>query len=74
MQNYSGSGHVLLINNSYPSFCVANIMKIGTILIYIHIHIDTYIYIVLKPRDTLVSCFHIIVVQYHILLKKMNCL
>ena len=31
-----------------------------------------YIYIVLKPRDTLLSCFHIIVVQYYILLKKIS--
>ena len=26
------SGHVLLINNSYSSFCVAHIMNIGNIL------------------------------------------
>ena len=29
-------------------------------------------YIVLKHGDTLLQCFHMIVVQYHILLKKMN--
>ena len=31
------SGHVLLINNSYLSFCVANIMNIGNIYIYIYV-------------------------------------
>ena len=56
------SGHVLLINNSYLFFWCGKRHENGNIYIYIYI----YIYIVLKPRDTLLSCFHMIVVQYHI--------
>ena len=47
------------------SFCVANIMKTGYIYVY-----QACLYIGLKPRDTPLSCFHMIVVQYHILLNK----
>ena len=61
MQNDNGKvlGHVnvLLIENSYPSFLCGK-------------HHEKWKYIVLKPRDTLLSCLHIIVVKYHIRLKK----
>ena len=57
------SGHVLLINNSYLFFVWQRSWKWKHIYIYIYTYI--YIYIVLKPRDTLLSCFHMIVVQYH---------
>ena len=35
-------------------------------------HHENWKYIALKPGDTLLSCFHMIVVQYHVLLKEMN--
>ena len=33
-------------------------------------HHENWKYLVLKPGDTLLSCFHMIVVQYHILLER----
>ena len=55
-----GSGHVVLISNSYPAFCVANINH------------ENWTYIALKPGGTLLYCFHMVVVKYHILLKEIS--